>query len=97
LKLFGVPMRWRALITSYDKGRAFVDEQRRGPFEVWIHRHEFHDHPLGTLMTDRVEFRAPLGPLGRAVEALFVERLVKRIFDYRQKCIGPLVEGQSKR
>lgn len=97
LRLFGLPIAWRTRIASYDRGRSFVDMQQRGPFATWIHRHEFHDHPLGTLMTDQVDFRSPLGLLGRAAEAIFVERLVTRIFDFRRDRITALVEGTAKR
>ena len=34
-------VRWSALHTAYEKNRLFVDEQVRGPFASWVHRHEF--------------------------------------------------------
>jgi ligand-binding SRPBCC domain-containing protein len=37
------PVRWLARHTRYDPPRLFVDEQVRGPFASWVHRHEFAD------------------------------------------------------
>ena len=34
-------------------------------------------------MTDEVEYAVPFGYLGELINALFVERELKRIFDYR--------------
>ena len=95
LALFGIPIRWRTEITRYEKGRSFVDEQRRGPFARWVHEHEFREHEAGTLMIDRVEFRAPFGILGRIAEWLFVGRLVRHIFAHRRSRIAELVEGTA--
>lgn len=83
LSLFGIPFTWRTVIDVHEPGVRFVDRQESGPFAVWIHTHEFRAHPRGTCMTDVVEYRAPLGPLGRAAEFLFVRRLVARIFAHR--------------
>ena len=91
LRLYGVPVSWRTQITRYEPGHLFVDEQKRGPFARWVHTHEFRDHPRGTWMKDTVEFAAPLGPLGRLAEALFVKRLVERIFDHRRDAIPSLL------
>src|SRR5258707_1121620 len=39
---------WIALHTVYEKNRLFVDQQIRGPFANWIHRHEFESTGNGT-------------------------------------------------
>jgi len=94
LALFGVPLRWRTRIVRHEPGRAFVDEQESGPFALWHHTHEFRAHPRGTWMLDRVDFRAPLGPIGTVAHHLFVGRLVRRIFEHRRARIAEILEGQ---
>jgi hypothetical protein len=95
LRLFGLPVAWRTRITRHEPGVAFVDEQERGPFALWRHLHEFHAHPAGTLVLDRVDHRPPLGALGTLAELVFVQRLVERTFRFRQERIAALLEGPA--
>jgi ligand-binding SRPBCC domain-containing protein len=44
-------------------------------------------------MTDRVRYQMPLGPVGRIVHALWTQRTLERIFDYRFQKIGELLGG----
>ncbi len=37
LRLFGVPLSWRARITHWEPPFGFVDEQVRGPYRLWRH------------------------------------------------------------
>ena len=82
LRLFGVPFRWRTRIVQWQPNDQFVDEQIRGPYKSWRHRHTFVDCEEGTRMTDRVEYRLPLQPAGALVLPL-VRRQLDRIFRYR--------------
>lgn len=91
--LFGVPVRWRTRITDYESGRGFTDEQESGPFALWSHVHEFREHPLGTWMRDRVDYRPRFGPLGTLAQHIFVGRLVRRIFTHRRACIDAMFGG----
>ncbi|MEZ6072152.1 MAG: SRPBCC family protein [Pirellulales bacterium] len=90
LRLYGVPVRWRTRIEAFDPPTRFVDVQLRGPYRVWRHLHEFSDVDGATLMTDRVEYELPLGPLGELAGALFVRRSLSRIFDFRRDAVDQL-------
>lgn len=90
LHLFGVPLRWRTRIESYEPGRSFVDVQIAGPYRLWRHLHEFTPVPGGTEIRDRVDYTLPFGPLGRLVHRAFVKRTLARIFDYRRDTIDRL-------
>jgi ligand-binding SRPBCC domain-containing protein len=91
LSLFGMPFGWRSVIERYEPEERFVDVQVKGPYETWRHLHEFSDAPGGTLVRDRVEYELPLGPLGQAARALFVRRVLERIFDHRARAIAELL------
>ncbi len=88
IALRGLPLRWRSEITAWEPPHRFVDEQRRGPYRVWVHEHLFHEREGGTEIVDRVRYAARGG---RLVERLFVDRDLARIFDYRQRRIAELL------
>ena len=48
VRLRGVPMRWQSEITAWEPPHRFVDEQRRGPYRLWIHEHTFTSQDGGT-------------------------------------------------
>lgn len=88
IRVFGVPVTWVSKITEYEPGTRFVDDQVRGPYSFWRHEHTFEDHPEGTLMRDRVQYRLPFGILGASVMGGLVARQLRHIFDYRARVIG---------
>ncbi len=87
ISLFGLPMKWRTEITDYDPPNSFVDQQLKGPYARWHHTHTFEDLGDRTLMHDRVEYRVPLGPLGSVAHGLFVQRTLRKIFEYRREMV----------
>jgi hypothetical protein len=97
LALFGALVYWRTVIESWDPEESFVDSQIKGPYALWRHTHSFEEKgPRQTLMRDLVEYGVPYGPLGRIAHALFVERWLKKIFDYRAAMIARLMEAEDK-
>jgi ligand-binding SRPBCC domain-containing protein len=58
-----IPITWVAVHTAYEKNRLFVDEQERGPFAYWKHRHEFHPEGASSVLADRIEFHLKGGPI----------------------------------
>lgn len=96
LQWFIVPLRWRTLITSYEPPHFFVDEQARGPYVFWRHRHDFRETPDGTLVSDTVDYALPFGPLGRLTHQWVVAANLKTIFTYRQEALNRLWGGGSQ-
>ena len=85
LRLFRVPIRWTTEITAWDPPHGFTDTQLRGPYRLWVHEHRLEDVGTGTRVTDRVRYRVPLGPAGRAANRLLVRAWLDEIFDYRAR------------
>jgi ligand-binding SRPBCC domain-containing protein len=87
----GLPMRWKTLIAEYNPPHSFVDEQARGPYSLWRHRHTFEETPEGTIVSDCVDYRLPFGLLGVLAHALLVGRQLRGIFSYRQRAMSDLL------
>ena len=85
-----VPQRlsWMVRIAEFEWNSHFIDEQIRGPFKSFRHRHgvaaETSNHAAGTLVTDGIEFELPGGSLG-ALGSGVVNGQLKKAFAYRQK------------
>ena len=89
LRLRGMPIHWQSEITAWEPPWRFVDEQRRGPYRVWIHEHRFtvedrEGREPVVLASDRVDYAVPGG---RLVNRLLVARDLRRIFSYRGDCL----------
>ena len=95
LRVRGVPLRWRTLISEWQPETRFVDVQERGPYALWEHTHVFTPLPGGTLVGDRVRYALPLGPLGSLAHALGVRAALAAIFDFRFQRIRELLPGPA--
>ena len=89
--LHGMPMRWRTRINTWRPDDEFVDEQLRGPYASWVHRHTFRDDGAGgTTIEDEVRYRLPFGWLGNLAHPL-VRIQLRRIFKYRGESVRRLL------
>lgn len=83
-----IKMDWVTEITHVENRKMFVDEQRFGPYAFWHHQHLFQAVDGGVEMTDILHYRVPLGIVGKLINALFIERKVRSIFEYRFHVMG---------
>jgi ligand-binding SRPBCC domain-containing protein len=81
--LLKIPLHWCTEISVVEPMNYFVDEQREGPYRFWHHQHHLETIEGGTLMTDIVSYRLPMGVLGRIAHSLFVKKQLESIFDFR--------------
>ena len=90
---FPLEMTWEMLIAEYEQNRFFADRQTKGPFDHWLHRHEFRSLEDGrTEVTDTLEIGAPLGFFGRMAEKTFVTSQLRAIFDHRRAVLRRVFE-----
>jgi ligand-binding SRPBCC domain-containing protein len=80
---FRIPFTMTSRVTELDRPHRFVDEQVRGPFHAFHHEHRFAQTDDGCLMTDRVTFVAPLGPVGRLAERALLGRYIQHLIETR--------------
>ena len=91
IRLRGIPIFWRTEISSWNPPFAFTDRQIRGPYRLWEHLHTFESVAGGTLASDDVRYRVPGG---RLANWAFVQRELRRIFEFRQQQMRQLFPPQ---
>ncbi|WP_433358931.1 SRPBCC family protein [Streptosporangium sp. CA-115845] len=90
---FGIRWRMTSTISAYDRPGYFVDEQVSGPFKHWHHAHRFQSDGHGaTVMSDIIDFAAPLGPLGTIAEILVLRRYMRRLIRVRNQHVKQVAE-----
>ena len=89
---------WRLRIETVEWPNLIVDVAERSPFAYWRHEHVFAAIDADrTLMTDRVAYRLPLGPLGRLADRVAVERQLAHTFAARHRLTGELLGERARK
>lgn len=83
----GLVVHWLTEIVHVEPKRCFIDEQRFGPYKFWYHEHRFEPTSEGTRIEDYVTYALPFGPIGELAHALWVQRQLEHIFDFRRRAI----------
>lgn len=83
----GVRQRLTSAVTVFERPTWFRDVMTRGAFRAFAHDHRFAVEGGVTVMTDEVEFRSPLGPLGWLVDVLFMTGYLRRLLKGRCRAI----------
>lgn len=86
----GIKTQWVTEITHVEENKYFVDEQRVGPYKMWHHQHFLSETDNGTLMSDIVSYKPPMGFLGSVANYLVISRKLDEIFEYRTRAVTEL-------
>jgi len=83
---------------EFERPYLLSDKQIRGPFKSLFQRRTFSETIAGeTLLTDRFEYELPFGILGKAVQRLFVGKIVEKMFAFRQETTKKLIEAEPQK
>lgn len=85
--LLGIKLKWQTEITEVNFQKSFTDFQKKGPFKLWNHFHEFILNDQGVLMIDTVSYELSFGFLGEIAHSVMVKKKLEHIFDYRFKIL----------
>jgi len=95
LPLLPIRMSWTASIIEFKWNGCFADDQSRGPFKRFRHRHHFlrseRNGVEGTIVQDVVDYDAGYGIFGALAEQLLISRMLKKVFEYRQQAAEQLM------
>ena len=97
IRLMGIPIHWRTLITKYNPPHEFVDEQLKGTYKFWHHTHTFKVINGGVEINDSVRYGIPMGVLGQLVHQVWILKNLENIFEYRKAVIDKLFNQSDSR
>jgi ligand-binding SRPBCC domain-containing protein len=89
---FGIRQRLTSKVISFDRPSQFTDQMQEGAFSFLRHTHTFVEDSDGTLMRDRLDIAAPLGPIGWIAERVFLARYMRRFLVHHQDEFRKIVE-----
>jgi ligand-binding SRPBCC domain-containing protein len=93
----GATMTLTSRVTTFEPPTRFVDEQVSGPFAAFRHEHLFRSTATGTVMTDDWTHRSPFRVVGRIVDAVVLDRYLRRQLFARAEVIARIAEGDDSR
>lgn len=93
---FGIRQRFTAKITEMNPPHLFVDELVESAFRSLRHIHDFRSIGGVTTMTDALEWRSPLGPLGRIADALVIKRHMQSFLVRKQTHLKEMAERLAR-
>lgn len=93
-KHFGLWWNLTSEITAMDRPAYFQDTMIRGPLRFMKHDHIFRPSSGDeTEMTDVFSFSAPLGPLGRLAESVFLRGYMEKLLRERNAVLQQIAES----
>lgn len=79
-----IRQRWSIRHEGFIEHRRFVDVMERGPFKAWRHEHLVEPDGFDACeLVDHVEYRLPMGGLGRMLGTPIVRRKLTPMFEHR--------------
>ena len=93
----GIRQRLTSRITAMERPTHFRDSMVQGAFARFDHDHWFEEVEGGTRMSERFDYRSPLGPLGVLADLLFLKGYMKRFLARRNEEIKAAAESDEWR
>ena len=97
IRLFGIRIHWRTLITDYNPPNSFIDQQIKGPYLLWHHEHLFKEVENGVEIVDIIHYTIPLGIIGRFLHWAWIKKDLENIFSYRKNIINEIFQNDERK
>jgi len=82
-------------IVEWNPPEEFVERQFEGPFSQWVHRRRVASFQGGTLLSERIEYRAG-GALGSVADRLFLGKRIDAWAQGRQAATKAVLERMAR-
>jgi ligand-binding SRPBCC domain-containing protein len=92
---FGFKFTMTIEITELLRPFNFTDAMISGPFKSLRHQHTFEKTALGTIMTDRFDFKSPFGVIGYLADTVILESYMRKLLIKRNELIKTTAENRS--
>jgi uncharacterized protein (TIGR01777 family) len=87
-KIGPLSMKWAVRHAEYIPEKQFKDIQIKGFFPSFVHLHLFERFGTSCILEDRIEYSLPAGRIGRLAAHRFVDKNLRKIFEYRHRTIS---------
>jgi uncharacterized protein (TIGR01777 family) len=87
-KIGPLTMNWVVRHAEYIPEKQFKDIQIKGFFPSFGHLHLFERFGSSCILEDRIDYSLPAGRMGRLAARRFVDKNLRKIFDYRHRTIS---------
>lgn len=91
---FGIRQQLTSKITALQSPDYFIDEQVKGIFKSFQHKHIFQKKDNRVIMIDIFEFQSPFGMLGRLFNFFVLTNYLKKLLLIRNKIIKEYAESE---
>lgn len=92
---FGITQNLTSIITDVESPTFFADEMVKGAFKRFRHEHWFSTDNEVTELIDIFDYTSPLGPLGRFVDWLVLERYMRDLLVRRNEVLKAYAESDK--
>ena len=87
-KIGPLTMKWIVRHAEYIPEKQFKDIQIKGFFPSFVHSHLFERFGSSCILEDRIDYSLPAGRMGRLATRRFVDKNLRKIFEYRHQTIS---------
>ncbi|MEO8086077.1 MAG: SRPBCC family protein [Bacteroidota bacterium] len=92
--VWNMRVKWITKISDVRTNEFFSDEQLKGPYKCWEHKHFFKEIEGGIEMLDEVKYDIGYGMVGDKLLHSFIRRKIETIFSFRNKKITEIFPTQ---
>ncbi len=85
-----ISVRWVAEFTEVKNNDYFVDEQIKGPFKKWRHKHTVITYNGSVFLRDELHYEMPFGFWGELTNRVFLKKRLHQVFEHREKILNQL-------
>lgn len=95
-KHFGIYLSHQSIISEMKYPHYFIDEQLKGKFKNFKHRHLFKKVNNSVLMIDELEYEVPYGIIGKIFNQLFIKKHLTNFIIERNKYLKSISENEQQ-